>query len=399
MNGKTKLFLLFLVIAINVLLAINNIDYIYTSKRNLDIFYNNENPEIIKLSYKNESIFIISAFYDSGRIRIVGAIHKSYINTFSNISCLFYHNKKYSTSDLSVTLLPEHRDKDYLPVYFDCNLNNYKYDEDYYVTIGNSLSNHFMKINNVNINNNIHNDKIAICTPPLSEDIYFETINIWLNYYKYIGIDKVIIYNMTAGKYTSNILKSYDKTFLEIYDWKFPSNYSIHYKGQILSIHDCLLRNSNKYTWILFIDFDEYIVLKNNETLKSISKKYMNANYNALSFRNTFHKFDCISDEFEIVEPSNNIYILTSFIREEYIFPAGLRSKCMVDTSSISIMGVHHAENATTKAIDPTEGLMHHVRYKDYKQNRNKNNCSNKSYVIDFSLINSLTKMLTFTDV
>jgi hypothetical protein len=196
MNWKTKLLSLFLVIIINILLVSN----VY-SKNKLNLFYSNNNPEIIQMGHKNESIFIISAFHDSRQIRIVGAIHRSHINSFSNMSCLFYYNKNYLVSDLSITVLPDNHENEYLSVYFECNLSNYKYDKDYYITIRNNLSNESLKINNVN---DIYNDKIAICIPPLTEDIYSETIKIWLDYYKYMGIDKVIIYNMTAGKYTSD---------------------------------------------------------------------------------------------------------------------------------------------------------------------------------------------------
>ena len=54
-----------------------------------------------------------------------------------------------------------------------------------------------------------------------------------------------------------------NKKFVEIYNWRGEKNRTI-----IRVWEDCYLRNFKKFDWLLFYDLDEYIYLKDYESIK-----------------------------------------------------------------------------------------------------------------------------------
>ena len=105
--------------------------------------------------------------------------------------------------------------------------------------------------------------KICICTPGKRENRY---INEFVQFYKKIGIDQIIIYDnndINEESFEDIIKNDIDKGFVKIMNWRGIKNNT----GFIIR-EDCYLKNKNKFDWLIFFDIDEYIHLNNYTNIK-----------------------------------------------------------------------------------------------------------------------------------
>ena len=106
---------------------------------------------------------------------------------------------------------------------------------------------------------------ICLCTLGKNENKY---INEFVDYYRYIGVDKIILYdnNDENGENFEDVISDdINSGFVEI------KNYRGRDSIQIDSINDCLEENFKKYTWILVNDIDEFLHLKEGNIKKFVS--------------------------------------------------------------------------------------------------------------------------------
>lgn len=160
-------------------------------------------------------------------------------------------------------------------------------------------------------------DGIAICVAPTRSDIYDDYLLYWTQYYRYMGVSSVIVYDhqipqtsKTFQSFTTNpMFKTYkwllprDQQWAETVSgliedytectawgwWKrkevndrqsligcgvslyrrlqmngaYIDSFKIHYYAQAAALYHCLQKTINKYNWAAQLDFDEYIVFKN----------------------------------------------------------------------------------------------------------------------------------------
>ena len=105
--------------------------------------------------------------------------------------------------------------------------------------------------------------KVALCVQVKLENNY---IREWIKYHKDLGFDNIIIYdnNDAQGEKLEDVIDDY-----------IQSNYVIINKSymnlryvQIESYNNCINTYKNKYDWICFIDLDEYIYIKDFNTIQ-----------------------------------------------------------------------------------------------------------------------------------
>ena len=113
--------------------------------------------------------------------------------------------------------------------------------------------------------------KICICTIGKKENLYAKE---YTNYYKKLGIDKIIIYdnNEIKDEKFDLVLKDYiDNKFVEIIDIRGKDI------PQDKVFEDCRKNNFKKFDWILFYDMDEFLFLKNYTNIKDyLNQKHFN---------------------------------------------------------------------------------------------------------------------------
>jgi hypothetical protein len=111
---------------------------------------------------------------------------------------------------------------------------------------------------NIGQNYRIHRKGVGICTIGRKENLYAKE---FIEYYIKLGIKKIIIYdnNEINGENFSDILKEYliNKTVEIINIHGFES-------AQFPSYNDCYKKYGNLFDFLLFLDFDEFIIIENN---------------------------------------------------------------------------------------------------------------------------------------
>ena len=107
-------------------------------------------------------------------------------------------------------------------------------------------------------NNNIsYIIKVVVCTLVKQENLYIKE---FVDYYKELGIKKIILYdnNEIKGEILEDILyEDIINGFVEVI------NYRGLYKPQKKAYNDCYINYQNDFDWIAFFDVDEFLYLEN----------------------------------------------------------------------------------------------------------------------------------------
>ena len=101
---------------------------------------------------------------------------------------------------------------------------------------------------------------VALCTMGRNENLY---INEFVNHYLSLGVDTLFLYddNIEEKDKFINVLPKKDSIVI-----KYTRDYNI--KGQHEAFNHCYSTYKNDFDWFIMIDMDEYLVIKNNDTLK-----------------------------------------------------------------------------------------------------------------------------------
>ena len=102
--------------------------------------------------------------------------------------------------------------------------------------------------------------KVALCTMGRNENLY---INEFADHYLTLGVDTLFLYddNIEEKDKFINVLPKKDSIVI-----KYTKDYNI--KGQHEAFNHCYSTYKNDFDWFIMIDMDEYLVIKNNDTLK-----------------------------------------------------------------------------------------------------------------------------------
>ena len=99
--------------------------------------------------------------------------------------------------------------------------------------------------------------KVALCTMGRNENLY---INEFADHYLTLGVDTLFLYddNIEEKDKFINVLPQKDSIVTKDYN----------IKGQNEAFNHCYSTHKNNYDWFIMVDMDEYLVIKNNDTLK-----------------------------------------------------------------------------------------------------------------------------------
>ena len=102
---------------------------------------------------------------------------------------------------------------------------------------------------------------IYACVIGKKENLYAKE---FVEYYKKIGFDKLIIFdnNKLDEEKFEDILKEYkNKKYIEIIDIRNLES------AQIIAYNYCYQKYKNNFDWIIFLDFDEFLYIKNGQNI------------------------------------------------------------------------------------------------------------------------------------
>ena len=108
--------------------------------------------------------------------------------------------------------------------------------------------------------NNKSKIKVALCTMGRKENLY---INEYVNHYLSLGVDTLFLYddNVDEKDKFINFIPKTDSIVIE-----YTKDYDID--GQVEAFNHCYKTNKNNYDWFIMVDMDEFVVIRNNDTIK-----------------------------------------------------------------------------------------------------------------------------------
>ena len=100
-------------------------------------------------------------------------------------------------------------------------------------------------------------EKIALCAIGRRENQYAPE---WVEHYRKMGFDHIYIYdnNHEGEEHFEDVLKTYVASgYVTIVDWRDRAEA----ETQIEAYNHCIQRYRNRYTWMAFFDFDEFLTI------------------------------------------------------------------------------------------------------------------------------------------
>lgn len=89
----------------------------------------------------------------------------------------------------------------------------------------------------------------------------------FIELHRIMGADHFILYNHTVGPQVNCLLKKYQQEgIVTVLPWELPieSQKEIRTEGIFASLNDCLFRTMHKFSHVIFLDFDEFIIPTNH---------------------------------------------------------------------------------------------------------------------------------------
>lgn len=219
--------------------------------------------------------------------------------------------------------------------------------------------------------------KFGVCVKPLHFE-YNRALQImeFIEFNRILGVEHFTFYNHTIGSQVDCILKDYiDKGLVTVLPWKLnmASQKDIRTEGLFAALNDCLYRSMYKYSHLLLIDLDEYILPKYNDTLGQmmdyLSRRLKSRTHGSYSFQNAFFYLQWDDDDFvyNFEDPvAANLVTLKKTRRKTKLHPHKQRSKYICRPEMTVEAGNHFVwefiPGHGTLNVPADTAILHHYR-------------------------------------
>lgn len=117
--------------------------------------------------------------------------------------------------------------------------------------------------------------KTAICCMIKNEHLFLDE---WISYHLNLGIQDIYLFEDSGSLSHKEITDNYNTVYLRsmegLFDEKYYNKSYSGSKEQERLFDWCLDNYKGKYDWILFIDIDEFLVIKNNKSIEEFLLDY-----------------------------------------------------------------------------------------------------------------------------
>ena len=221
--------------------------------------------------------------------------------------------------------------------------------------------------------------KYTTCVPTMHNYTSHSNLVGFIETNRIFGVNHFIIYNTTSSVMVDKYLLYYiKKKIVTIIQWNLPVPLKdIHYFGQLASVADCLYRNIYQSKYIAFMDLDEVIVPRkgsNWDQILSMTERPLFRQKGGYKVRCNFHppcdNFAIITSQLpsDLKKKAVGLGINSVLLRsaDRVIFPPNERSKVIVDSRAVTMMGIHNVwqyqPGFGDVDVHPSVGLLHHYR-------------------------------------
>ena len=226
-------------------------------------------------------------------------------------------------------------------------------------------------------------DTIGICIPPIYGDVYYSTVEHFIDHYHNLaeGNIKFIVYNASAGPLTSAALArsklQHDIHIVHfaVENAAFPETRGllgrVHQRGQSVQVNDCMIRFAGRARWVGNIDLDEYVVPRCSDatsfreifSLTSVLDSNHWANESAVpSYPSSYmflHAFFYEDRENKATRVGTNSLSppQRALYRTSGFFPPGRRTKVFSNPIATLEQGIHYVEVFAAQEAWKTSGV------------------------------------------
>ncbi|XP_031355186.1 uncharacterized protein LOC116179532 [Photinus pyralis] len=230
---------------------------------------------------------------------------------------------------------------------------------------------------NDNYNDTKATNKFGVCIKPLHYE-YNGALQIleFIELNRIMGVSHFTFYNHTIGPQVRCILKHYmERGLVTLLPWQLNmvSQKEIRTEGLFAALNDCLYRSMYRFSHILLIDLDEYIIPSHNHTLPQLldflSTKMSTRTTGSYSFQNAFFYLQWGDDDW--VYNSNdpiaiNLVTLKKTRRKSKLHPHKQRSKYICKPEFVVEAGNHFVwefiPGHGTYNVPADAAILHHYR-------------------------------------
>ena len=198
---------------------------------------------------------------------------------------------------------------------------------------------------------------VCVCSICKNENLYIKE---FVEYHHLLGVNKIIIYdnNDINGEEIIKPLEYYiKKKYVDIIDVRGLSSI------QIPIYNFCYQNNKNIYDWITFLDLDEYIYIKNNET------------FNNFIYNESFEKCELIFLNWMIYNDNDLIKYENKALNERFKNPKSLYiqgksfvrggfNNLLIPSTHIPGINIHYFCNSKGSRIYPNNFITNIVEDK-----------------------------------
>ncbi|XP_018322193.1 beta-1,4-galactosyltransferase galt-1 isoform X2 [Agrilus planipennis] len=332
--------------------------------------------------------FVYSAYFDRREpfnfIRIIGATKT---RGHDPVFCRFWYPllEKNSTKYIStnttanVKVIRENWNLKYSAVYVNCPLKKGQA----VPTAVSIFSKPSPTPTNTLIVNNFYNEtqlptkKYAVCVKPLHYN-YDKMMQIveFIELNRIMGVEHFVFYNHTVGHQVDCLLREYiSKGVVTLLPWDLDllSQKEIRTEGLFAAMNDCLYRTMYRFSHVLFIDFDEYIIPRSKPTLpeliENLQRQRRGPEVGAYSFQNAFFYLQWDDDEW--TQDTQDVIALNLVTqkktrRKSKLHPHKQRSKYICRPEKVVEVGNHFVwefiRGFVSYNIPSDHGILHHYR-------------------------------------
>ncbi|GFO18196.1 upf0392 protein f13g3.3-like isoform x2 [Plakobranchus ocellatus] len=201
-----------------------------------------------------------------------------------------------------------------------------------------------------------------------------------------LGVRRIVFFNLSVSDNVDAVLRMYMQDWSEgreslevvVNPWQLPrvpqegqtKHLDIHYFGQMAGIDYCLHRYRRFTKYMIFSDLDEYLIPLQHANLSHLISELVKQDHlsKMFVFRSTVfdHGRPSPAQGYEAKAVQFGSSLLGFTWRDDFFYPARLRSKLIVDPTSVEEMGIHFVwrGSGSTVAIPVDVGMVGHYRHR-----------------------------------
>jgi len=361
----------------------------------------------------SHKFYVYSAFYDNRDKPMIRVISATKTKNYDKVWCkLYYRDRQPILVPAGVNAIRENWNLKYSAAFLTCLLPNQtkqpnsepnqtnQQESPVSLSIvaklnlpaSNQLSINYHKTGIVGANNS----KIGVCVKPV-HFMYNKTFQFiqFIELNRLLGVTRFILYNSSMSAEIACIISDYVKQgIVQLLPWNLnmQSQKEIRTEGLFAALNDCLYRSMNSFSYLMLIDFDEFIIPHQETSLpdmiSSLSKRVFvqsgkpisASQVSSYSFQNSFFYLQWMDDSSISVNPQ--LTTLAKTKRKQKFHPPKQRSKYICIPSAVKEVGNHFIwefHHGRTLNVPTSIGFLHHYRVCEF----GGDDCINNGFIED----------------